>query len=195
MDLGLSFSGGKDSALAALLAEPFFEVTLVSATFGETDAVEHARSAAEAVGFPHETVELDPEIAERAVDRMLEDGYPRNGIQHVHEEALEAVAREFEAVGDGTRRDDRAPTVSRSFAQSLEDRHGVKYVTPLSGYGRVTIDALVEDHLIIETGPSETLSKGDYEHELRAILAREHGSAAIEEIFPEHSQSVVRGRQ
>ncbi|MFW5974163.1 MAG: DUF7411 family protein, partial [Natrialbaceae archaeon] len=120
MALGLCFSGGTDSALAALLADPFFDVTLVTATFRLTDAAENAREAATALDFPHETIELDREIAHDAVEQMLDDGYPRNGIQQVHEATLEAVAGAgFDAVGDGTRRDDRAPTVSRSTAQSL----------------------------------------------------------------------------
>ncbi|MFB6201497.1 MAG: asparagine synthase-related protein [Halorhabdus sp.] len=196
MPLGLCFSGGKDSALAALLADPFFDVTLVTATFGVTDAAQHAREAAENLGFPHETIELDCAVAEDAVEQMVDDGYPRNGIQQVHEATLEAVAEAgFDAVGDGTRRDDRAPTISRSFAQSLEDRHGVQYVAPLAGYGRATIDDLVDELLRIETGPSERLAKGDYEHELRAVLADEYGEGAIGEIFPEHVQSVVRGRR
>jgi len=196
MALGLSFSGGKDSALAALLADPFFDVTLVTATFGVTDAAENARVAAERLGFPHETIEIDRAVAEAAVERMVDDGYPRNGIQRAHEATLEAVAEAgFDAVGDGTRRDDRAPTVSQSLAQSLEDRHGVQYVAPLAGYGRATIDALAGDLLRIETGASERLAKGDYEHELRAVLADEYGEDAIDDIFPEHVQSVVRGRR
>ncbi|WP_135666164.1 DUF7411 family protein [Halorhabdus rudnickae] len=196
MELALCFSGGKDSALAALLADPFFDVTLVTATFSVTDAAEHAREVAASLGFSHETIELDRAVADDAVERMLDDGYPRNGIQQVHEAALEALASEgFDAVGDGTRRDDRAPTVSRPFAQSLEDRHGVEYVVPLAGYGRATIDKLAAERLRIETGPSERLAKGDYEHELRAVLRDEHGDSVIDEIFPEHVQSVVRGRQ
>jgi len=196
MELGLCFSGGKDSALAAVLADPVFDVTLVTATFGVTDAAEYAREAATTLGFAHETIELDRAVATDAVEGMVDDGYPRNGIQQVHESTLEAVADAgFDAIGDGTRRDDRAPTVSRSVAQSLEDRHGIQYVAPLAGYGRETIDDLAGDLLRIETGPSERLAKGDYEHELRAVLAAEHGESAIEEIFPEHVQSVVRGRR
>lgn len=196
MALGLCFSGGRDSALAALLADPFFDVTLVTATFGVTDTAGNAGEAAKKLGFAHETIELDRPIADEAVERMVEDSYPRNGIQQVHEATLEAVAEAgFDAVGDGTRRDDRAPTVPRSVAQSLEDRHGVQYVAPLAGYGRETIDELVGDLLRIETGPSEQLAKGDYEHELRAVLADERGESAIDEIFPEHVQSVVRGRR
>ncbi|QGN06361.1 alpha hydrolase [Halorhabdus sp. CBA1104] len=196
MDLALCFSGGKDSALAALLADPFFDVTLVTASFGLTDATAHAREAANALGFDHETVGLERAIAQQAVERMVEDGYPRNGIQQVHEATLEAVAAAgYDAIGDGTRRDDRAPTVSRPFAQSLEDRHDVEYVVPLAGYGRSAIDTLAAERLAIEQGPSDSLAKGDYEHELRTLLASEHGNSAVAEVFPEHTQSVVRGRR
>ncbi|WP_158854675.1 asparagine synthase-related protein [Halorhabdus sp. CUG00001] len=196
MDLALCFSGGKDSALAALLADPFFDVTLVTASFGLTDATAHAREAANTLGFDHETVGLERAIAQQAVERMVEDGYPRNGIQQVHEATLEAVAAAgYDAIGDGTRRDDRAPTVSRPFAQSLEDRHDVEYVVPLAGYGRSAIDTLAAERLAIEQGPSDSLAKGDYEHELRTLLASEHGNSAVAEVFPEHTQSVVRGRR
>ncbi|WP_136688152.1 DUF7411 family protein [Halorhabdus amylolytica] len=196
MGLGLCFSGGKDSALAALLADPFFDVTLVTVTFGVTDAAENARKAAAGLGLAHETIELDHAIAVEAIEQMIDDGYPRNGIQQVHESALEATAGAgFDTVSDGTRRDDRAPTVPRSFAQSLEDRHGVQYIAPLAGYGRATIDDLANELLRIETEPSEQLAKGDYEHELRSVLADEYGDGVIDEIFPEHVQSVVRGRR
>lgn len=195
MNLGLCFSGGTDSALAAVLTDPFFDATLVTATFGVTDAVAHARASAESLGFAHKTIALDRSIAERAVDRMIADGYPRHGIQQVHERTLETLAdRRFDVVGDGTRRDDRAPTITRSFAQSLEDRHGIQYLAPLAGYGRGTIDALATDLFAVETGPSETLSTGDYEQELRALMVEEHGPEMVEAIFPEHTQSSVRDR-
>jgi len=56
VDVGLLYSGGKDSTLAALLLEGVADVTLLCATFGITDDYEHARAAAEAVGFPARTV-------------------------------------------------------------------------------------------------------------------------------------------
>ncbi|WP_225335148.1 DUF7411 family protein [Halomicrobium urmianum] len=189
------FSGGKDSALAGLLLEPFYDVTLVSCTFGIRDVAAEGRAAAEALGFPFEAVELDREVAEAAVERMVADGYPSEGIQLVHEHALETVAATADVVVDGTRRDDRAPAVDRSLAQSLEDRFGVDYVAPLSGYGRGAVDDLVERKLSVETGPSETVPKADYETELRALLADEYGSGAVGEVFPEHVQSRVVGRR
>ena len=192
------FSGGKDSALAAVLLEPFYDVTLVTCGFGVTDAPAHARDAARAVGFDHETVDLPREVAEAAVDRLLEDGYPSEAIQAVHEAAIEAVAtgdREWDAVADGTRRDDRTPSVPVSLARSIEDRHGVDHLAPLAGYGRRAVDGLVARHLRVESGPSEEVAKGDYETALRALLRERAGERAVESVFPEHTQSRVVGRR
>ncbi|WP_121820548.1 DUF7411 family protein [Halostella salina] len=194
MELGLLYSGGKDSTLAALLLDEFYDVTLVTGHFGVTDEWEHARDTAETVGFPFERIDLDREVAVDAVDRMREDGYPRNGIQRVHDHALERVAgREFDAVADGSRRDDRVPTVSRAEAQSLEDRHGVDYIAPLSGFGRSAVDRLVDATLELDVGPSEEIRRADYEGELRALLADRHGSEAVADVFPDHDQTRVTG--
>ncbi|MEF8975383.1 MAG: alpha hydrolase [Halapricum sp.] len=196
MDAAVCFSGGKDSALAALLLEPFYDVTLVSATADITDSAAYAREAADAVGFPFERVELDESVVREAAERVVADGFPRNGIQAVHEHALEVIAElEYDAVADGTRRDDRVPTIPRAFAQSLEDRYGIDYLSPLSGFGRGAVDRLVETHLDVETGPSEQIPMADYETEIRAVIATAYGDETVRECFPEHSQTRVRGRQ
>jgi predicted subunit of tRNA(5-methylaminomethyl-2-thiouridylate) methyltransferase len=196
MDAAVCFSGGKDSALAALLLEPFYDVTLVSATADITDSAAHAREAADAVGFPFERVELDESVVREAAERVVADGFPRNGIQAVHEHALEVIAElEYDAVADGTRRDDRVPTIPRAFAQSLEDRYGIDYLSPLSGFGRSAVDRLVETHLDVETGPSEQIPMADYETEIRAVIATAYGDETVRACFPEHTQTRVRGRQ
>ena len=196
MELALLYSGGKDSSLAALLLDEFYDVRLVTAHFGVTDDFQHAREAADALGFPFETITLDRAVADDAVDRMYEDGFPRNGIQQVHDHALEQVADlAVDAIADGSRRDDRVPTVSRAAAQSLEDRHGIDYIAPLSGFGRGAVDDLVAANLAVETGPSETVPKADYEGELRAVLAERHGKDAVDDVFPEHEQTYVHGRR
>jgi len=201
MRCGLLYSGGKDSALAALVLDPLYDVTLVTGTFGIDagggDVVENGRAAAEAVGFDFATIELDRAVADEAVERMVSDGYPRNGIQQVHEHAVETLAAhgEFDAVADGTRRDDRVPTVDRPLAQSVEDRFDVDYLAPLSGFGRDAIDALVAERLRVETGPSDSLAKADYETELRALIRDEFGLERVTELFPEHTQSRVVGRR
>ena len=194
MDLALLYSGGKDSTLAALLLDAFYDVTLVTAHFSVTDDWRHAERAADRLGYPFRTVELDASVAREAVDLMHEEGYPRNGIQRVHEHALDVVAESnAEAVADGTRRDDRVPSVSRAQAQSLEDRHDVDYLSPLSGFGRRAVDRLTESALDVEAGPSEEISKADYESELRALVAAEYGDAAVANIFPDHTQTYVHG--
>src|SRR6056297_519129 len=196
MELALLYSGGKDSLLAALLLDEFYDVRLVTAHFGVTDDFQHARDAAAELGFPFETIVLDRAVAADAVDRMHEDGFPRNGIQQVHDHALEQVADlAVDAIADGSRRDDRVPTVSRATAQSLEDRHGVDYIAPLSGFGRHAVDDLVAANFEVETGPSETVPKADYEGELRAVLADRHGEDAVGDVFPEHEQTYVHGRR
>jgi len=136
------------------------------------------------------------EVAEDAVDRMVDDGFPRNGIQQVHDHALESVAAlDVVAIADGTRRDDRVPNVSRASAQSIEDRRGVDYIAPLSGFGRHAVDRLVETTFEVEVGPSEEVQKADYEDELRTLLADRHGSEAVAEVFPDHEQTYVHGRR
>ena len=195
MEVGLLYSGGKDSTLAALFLERFCSVTLLCGSFGITDDHEHARQAAARLGLPARRLGLDPTVARAAADRIVADGYPRHGIQRVHEHALErAAATGVEAVADGTRRDDRAPTVDRSLAQSLEDRYDVAHLAPLAGLGRRAIDALAETALRVETGPSERIGTGDYEAELRALIDAEH-DATVRELFPDHTQSRVTGRR
>ncbi len=214
MAVAVLFSAGKDSALAALLLAPFYDVVACHCRFGlgvdshgdGADASpppgEVASSVADALDLPFASVELDRGVAEAAVERMVADGYPREGLQHVHEHALETVAgnerlagRAVRAVADGTRRDDRVPTVDRSLARSLEDRHGVDYIRPLAGYGRRAVDDLVARRLDVETGPSGRVATADYETELRSLLAAEHGTETVAEVFPTHTQSRVVGRR
>lgn len=167
----------------------------VTGSFGLTDDWKHAERAAAELGFPFERVELDRGVAEEAIQTMIDDGYPRNGIQRVHEHALETIAsRDADAIADGTRRDDRVPTVSRAQAQSLEDRHAVDYISPLSGFGRHAVDRLVEETFDVQQGPSEEVPKADYEDELRTLIADEHGEETVSEVFPDHNQTYVHGR-
>lgn len=196
MEVGLLYSGGKDSTLAALLLDELCTVTLCCCTFGITDDYRHAVRAGEGLGFQTQRVDLDPDVAREAVTTMVDDGFPRNGIQTVHEHALESVAAlDFDAIADGTRRDDRVPTVGRPLAQSIEDRYDVSHLAPLAGIGRTAIDALANEHLVVESRPSEALDKGDYESELRALIADDHGEDVVADVFPAHTQSRVTGRQ
>lgn len=194
--VGVLYSGGKDSTLAAVVLDRFYDVTLVTCHFGITDAWQHAAKTADTLGYSFQSINLDREVAEDAVDQMIADGYPRNGIQTVHEHALEVLAaQQFDAVADGTRRDDRVPTVARPLAQSIEDRYDVDYLAPLTGFGSGAITQLADRWLSLRTGPSEQIPRADYEAELRAILRDRRSTEAIDEIFPDHEQTIVLDRR
>lgn len=197
MKASVLFSGGKDSSLSAILLEPFFEIELVTCTFGVLPVGEVARKAAERLGFPHRTLELDRQVLEDAYGFLLRDGFPRSAINHIHYMAVERLAYEknVSVVIDGVRRDDRVPVLTIGQSRSIEDRSGIMYICPLKGYGRSAVDLLVNKHLIIEEGQSSEVIKADYETELREIIRQRHGENMIGKLFPSHVQSHVIGRK
>jgi predicted subunit of tRNA(5-methylaminomethyl-2-thiouridylate) methyltransferase len=196
METGVLYSGGKDSSLAAVWLDDRCDVTLLCCTFGITTDYEHAAATGRELGFATQRVDLDIDIAQAAAEQIVDDGYPRHGIQRIHEHALERCAGlDVDGIADGTRRDDRVPRVERSLAQSLEDRYDISYLAPLAGIGRTAVDSFVADLFTVETGPSPTIDKGDYETELRALIRDEYGSETVQDCFPDHSQSRVTGWQ
>ncbi|MCK9442141.1 MAG: 7-cyano-7-deazaguanine synthase, partial [Methanothrix sp.] len=68
MKVAILFSGGKDSSLAALLLEPFFdEIELVTFSFGHDDAWTRAADAARELDHPHRRVVFEDSVLERAL--------------------------------------------------------------------------------------------------------------------------------
>jgi predicted subunit of tRNA(5-methylaminomethyl-2-thiouridylate) methyltransferase len=192
MKVRVLYSGGQDSSLSAVLLEPFFDVELVTCSFG-TDAWRYAQRAADAIGFPFSTVVLGPEVMEGCIDLILRHGYPRYGINYVHLKALESLAAGARFVADGTRRDDHSPLLTMAEVKSLEMRFGVSYIRPLAGYGRHAIDALVKRHFEVVEGPA--IEKADYEAEIRSSMIQRYGEKAVERLFPQqHAQSRVMRR-
>jgi predicted subunit of tRNA(5-methylaminomethyl-2-thiouridylate) methyltransferase len=197
MRISVLFSGGKDSSLSALLMEPFFEIELVTCSFGLLSNGELAAKTAKELRFPHRVLFLKREILEKAYEKVMNDGFPKSAINHIHEKAIETLASDPEVkfIADGTRRDDRVPVLSISQVRSIEDRLGVQYICPLKGYNRRTVSILVERYLGIEEGPSDSIQKADYETELRELIRQRHGEEKIKELFPAHIQSHVLSRK
>ena len=197
MKASVLFSGGKDSSLSALLMEPFFEIELVTCNFGLLPTGEIAKKTARELHFPHRVLPLEREILERAYGMIIQDGFPKNAINYIHEKAVETLASEAEVefIVDGTRRDDRVPVLLPPRIRSIEDRFGVQYICPLKGYSRKAVDILVERYLVIEEGPSESTQKADYETELREMIRQLQGEEKIRELFPAHIQSHVLSRK
>ena len=191
------FSGGKDSALSALLLEPYFEIQLVTCHFGILPTGETASEIAKELGFTHEILRPDMKILEDAAEIIKKDGFPNAAINYIHRRALELLAKkdEVELIADGLRRDDRVPRLEHSEIQSFEDKHKILYCSPLMGFGRLTINKMLESNLIITEEESAAILKCDYEAELREYLRREIGEEETRKHFPaSHKQSRVISR-
>ncbi|MDW7731736.1 MAG: alpha hydrolase [Methanolobus sp.] len=197
MQVSVLFSGGKDSSLAAILLEPFFDVELVTCSFSVLPVGEIARETAERLGFAHRVVQLERSVLEKAYSLIIEDGFPKNAINLVHGAAVEKLAIDVDVayIADGIRRDDRVPVLDMSLIRSIEDRFGVHYVSPLKGYGRAAVNGLVGRYLVIEEDQSENIIKADYETELRELIRQRDGPEKIKEVFPAHIQSHVIERK
>ena len=197
MKTAVLFSGGTDSGLSALLLEPFFdEIELVTFTFGHDLAWNVAERAAQELGHPHRRLAFEESVLDRAIEILISTGYPNDALDYVHSMAIETLAREYEFVADGTRRDDRAPKLSYSEIRSLEDRTHVHYLRPLAGLGGKTIRAMASRYLNFEEEPSANYPASDFEVGLRYALAERHGKREVDRIFPgDHTHTRVIRRK
>ncbi|MDV0444722.1 hypothetical protein MmiAt1_02580 [Methanimicrococcus sp. At1] len=191
------FSGGKDSSLSALILEPYFEIQLVTCNFGILPTGEVAKQIADELGFSHMVIQPPMEILENAAEIVKKDGFPNGAINYIHRQVLETLAgtEGVELIADGLRRDDRVPHLEQSEIQSFEDRHKILYSSPLMGFGRFTINEMLESNLVITEEESAVILKCDYEAELREYLYREIGEEETHKHFPKsHKQSRVISR-
>lgn len=186
------FSGGKDSSLAALILSKIFVVELITISFGLLENWKEAQEVAKKLQFPFRVTKLDKKILKEAAEMVIKDGYPKNGIKHIHKRVLEEITKEARIIADGVRRNDRVPVLSLSEIMSLEDKFNVHYIQPLMGYSRKTINLLLKRYFHIKEYKGESFEGAEYEFELREFIKRKYGPSEIREIFPEdHTHSIV----
>ena len=193
MKIGVLYSGGKDSSLAAILLGTYYAVELNTFVFDPLRQIPELEAAARALGYPLKKRVFPEGMINEMADMVVARGYPNDAINAVHASAVESLAGEYPVVGDGTRFDDRVPMLSREAVQSLMSRTGCSYVRPLLGYPRREVDRLADKLLVVQYGETGTIPNGDYEREIRdAIRARGLDAASL---FPaHHEQSLVVGR-
>ena len=113
MKAGVLYSGGKDSSLMAIILTRLgYDVDLVTANFGVYKSYIPASKSAKSLNLNHVVLNMDQNILEEAVNMIMSDGFPNEGIKYLHEEVIETIANEYKIIGDGTRRDDRTPKLN-----------------------------------------------------------------------------------
>ncbi|WP_414468302.1 DUF7411 family protein [Methanobacterium sp. ACI-7] len=193
MNACVLYSGGKDSSLMAVLLQKLgYNVELVTINFGVFDSFKPAEESALSLGFKHRVLKADEQILQDATRIILDDGFPNNGINYIHKEALDIVASHYNVVADGIRRDDRIPKLGANEINSLEGRKKVEYLN-LRGFGHKTINSLSEKLFKVKKEPTNMENNSDYEIEIRFLIGKIEGENAASNIFPPHIQSRVVG--
>jgi predicted subunit of tRNA(5-methylaminomethyl-2-thiouridylate) methyltransferase len=193
MKAGVLFSGGKDSALAAVLLSRDYDVELNTFVFNPAQDTRAVENAARILEFPWKRRVFPEGFLDVIADKVVTCGYPNEAIQEVHKQALLSLCREYPVVADGTRMDDRIPKLSRDDVQRLQDRTGCSYVRPLLGYGKHEVERLALRYFIITCGETGMVPNGDYECGIREAL-RNRGLDTLSFFPNDHQQSVVLAR-
>ncbi|MBM4240440.1 MAG: hypothetical protein FJ150_01990 [Euryarchaeota archaeon] len=187
------YSGGKDSSLIAVILEKLgYEIELVTVTFGIFNSWKPAAKSASSLGFKHHVLKIDRSILEDAMEIVLKDRFPNNGINHLHKKTLNFVSKSYNVIADGTRRDDKVPKLKEHEIRSFEDKNGVEYIN-LGGLGHKTIDNLSKRLFVIKKEENNIKNNSDYEMEMRCLIDEREGEGTSDSIFPKHVQSRVIG--
>ena len=187
------YSGGKDSSLIAVVLKNLgYEVELVTVNFGIYPSWKSAAKSSSNLGFKHRILNAEFDVLKSAVDTIIKDGFPNNGINQVHKYALELAAKDYPLVADGTRRDDRVPKLDLNEVRSFEDRNNVEYIN-LGGFGHKSVNHLSKTLFEVKKELSSMENNSDYEIEIRYLISELEGDELAFKIFPEHLQSRVIG--
>lgn len=187
------YSGGKDSSLIAFILNKLgYRVELVTVNFGVYPSYKAAVESASNLGFTHRILDGDPNVLKNAVEIIINDGFPNNGINYIHKYTLEIAAKEYSVVADGTRRDDKVPKLNFNEIRSFEDRNGVEYIN-LRGFGHKSINHLSKTLFEVKKELTSTENNSDYEIEIKYLISELEGEELAFNIFPEHLQSRVIG--
>ncbi|MDO5851245.1 MAG: 7-cyano-7-deazaguanine synthase [Methanobacteriaceae archaeon] len=191
MNTAVLYSGGKDSSLMAVILDKLnYDIELVTVNFGVFNSWKPAKETAKSLGFKHKIIKLDKTILTTATEQIINDNFPNNGINYIHHQVLDTLAKKYDILADGTRREDKIPKLTHSEIQSLEDRNNLQYLN-LTGIGYKTINDISDNLFKIQQEESNLNNSSDYEMEVRYLLQEQNQS--ICNIFPKHIQSRVIG--
>ena len=185
------YSGGKDSSFVAVMLKRLgLDVELCTANFGVYDSYIPASMSAQSLGFKHSVLKMDYDILDKTCDRIMDDGFPNDGIKYIHAQTVEKIAEEYDIIADGTRRDDRTPKLNVNQIRSLEDRKDVQYIN-LDSFGHKSVKLITSNLFEISHEKSNRDNSSDFEVEIRTLIDEKGGNSL--DIFPEHYQTRVIG--
>ncbi len=191
MKAAVLYSGGKDSSFVAVMLKRLgLDVELYTANFGVYDSYIPAGKSAESLGFKHNVLKMDQKILKETCEKILEDGFPNDGIKYIHEKTVEELAKNHDIIADGTRRDDRTPKLNINQIKSLEDRLDTQYIN-LDSFGHKSVKLITESLFEISKERSNKDNSSDFEVEIRTMIDDMGGNSL--DIFPEHYQTRVIG--
>jgi len=191
MKAAVLYSGGKDSSFVAVMLKRLgLDVELYTANFGVYDSYIPAGKSAEALGFKHNVLKMDQDILKETCERILDDGFPNDGIKYIHEKTVEELAKNHDIIADGTRRDDRTPKLNINQIKSLEDRLDTQYIN-LDSFGHKSVKLITENLFEISKERSNKDNSSDFEVEIRTMIDDMGGNSL--DIFPKHYQTRVIG--
>ena len=193
MNACVLYSGGKDSSIMAVILQKLeYKVELRTVNFGLLPSWKAAAQSAENLGFKHRILEADETILQEGVEIILKDGYPNNGLNHIHQQIIQIAAENYPVIADGIRRDDRVPKLDLNKIRSFEDSKDVEYLN-LAGFGYKSIDKLSKNLFKLKNELTNINNNSDYEIEIRYLIDQLRGDETASRIFPEHVQSRVIG--
>ena len=178
--------------MAVILQNLGYQVELVTLNFGIYPSWKPAAESATRLGYTHYIIKAKSKLLQNAAEMIIKDGYPNNGINYIHHQALLLAADKYPVIADGIRRDDKVPKLNSNQIRSLEDSQEVEYLN-LTGFGYKTIDTLSKKLFKIRKELTAVDNNSDYEIEIRHLIDQLRGDGTASHIFPEHTQSRVIG--
>lgn len=88
----------RTGSIAAILLSTWYEVELNTFLLSQNASITNVKEAAASLGFPHHVHTFGEDFLHEIVDLIVQEGFPNNGIQKVHREAIRELCGLYDVV-------------------------------------------------------------------------------------------------